>query len=217
MVDGGVQARRATAAATLVAFVLYVVTVSHVHGGDTPTYVIHVREGEWLAWQHMLPHVVAGRLLGFTDHYLRGLGTYPVLCTLDAVVGALVVGLFFQMVWTLTGSMRTAGLAAAGLAVSNTLWATATTYELALFPMVPLLAAALVGLRHRGGARWSSRRRASCSRPPSASTAWPSAPSPRRCSSSPWRDALSPRGRAPWRCSSPASSAAPPSCTRRST
>ena len=152
MVDRGVLAWRATATATILAFVLYVVTVSHVHGGDTPNYVVQIREGEWLAWQHMLPHVVAGRLLGFTDHYIRGLGTYPVLCTLDAAAGALVVGLFFRVVLTLAGSMPTAALAAAGLAVSNTLWATATTYELALFPVVPVLAAALVGLRHRGGA-----------------------------------------------------------------
>lgn len=135
---------RLPAVVSLLAFAVYVLTASHVHQGDTPVYVEQIRNKEWLAWQHMLPHVIAGRALGLTDHYWPGLGTYPVLCTLDAATGAAAVGLLCRLVLRWSGSAWTAALAALALAASNTFWQTATTYELALFPLIPLLAAALL-------------------------------------------------------------------------
>jgi hypothetical protein len=133
-------------ALALVAFVLYVATMAHVHHGDTPLYVHQIAEGDWLARPHMLPRPLGALAVAIGARVAPDLGPYPPLVALDALAGALGVGLLAALALRTTGKAGLAVAVGAAYAVTRVIWGIATTFELALFPVVPLLGAAHLAL-----------------------------------------------------------------------
>jgi hypothetical protein len=125
----------------LTAFALYLATVSHLHRGDTPLYVARIRDGVWLAPDHLLPGALGGVALAIGGVVAPEAGPYPPLITLSAIVAALAAGGVTALVHRATGAAGPAIAVGAGFACSRVCWEIGTTYELALFPLVPLLAA----------------------------------------------------------------------------
>jgi hypothetical protein len=134
---------------TLVVFVLFVATASQTHTGDTPAYLQQIQQGQWLARHHMLPRVFGGLALSAATTISPNVNPYTVLSAVDAAAGAAAAGLLHALLRRLVHTAPGVA-AAAGLALSGVVWRIATTFELALFPLVPLLAAALLAAHYRG-------------------------------------------------------------------
>lgn len=147
----------AAVAISLIAFLVYAVTLSHDYMGDGIQFAMSIESGS--LEQILRPNHMLYPLFGLWFHRLWQLlgwqqGALLPLQILSAIAGALSVGLFYSVVKHSVSAPRSALLVTVGFGSSHAIWLYSTDAEVVTIPLAFNLLILLLLLRTADALRW---------------------------------------------------------------